>query len=161
MISGPIEAVAIFPKIYLWSISNWRFSFFLNDPLSFSLLSTIIYMFRECNPISLKYMLCGVCYGGWFTRGPKFQVTWVQSMQFQPLRAWKLGLITSHGVPSSKFQLWRECPHGQIFFWRWGLGLVLWLGSSKKLDPTLNPSPTNFLLHKITKIQLQCWLTMF
>ena len=33
---------------------------------------------------------------------PKFQVTWGQSVQSQPLRAWKLGFITSHRVPSPK-----------------------------------------------------------
>ena len=37
-------------------------------------------------------------------------------------------------------------------FWRWGLGLVLKVGSSKKLDPTLN---TSSAMQKIIKIWLK------
>ena len=55
-------------------------------------------------------------------------------------------------VPSPKSQLWYGCLHGNTF-WRWGLGLVLRVESSKKLDPTLKPSPANILL-KIIKIWL-------
>ena len=72
---------------------------------------------------------------------PKAQVTWHQPVQFQALSAWKLRLSTSNGVPSF-VQLWHGCLQGNTF-WRWGLGLVLQVGSSKKLDPTLNPSPAN------------------
>ena len=36
---------------------------------------------------------------------PKSQVTWDQSMQSQPMRAWKLGHATSHGVPSPKYPM--------------------------------------------------------
>ena len=83
---------------------------------------------------------------------PMSQVTWHQSMQSQLLRAWKLGLTTSHRVSSPKSQVWHGWLHDNTF-WRWGLGLVLRVKSSKKLDPTLNPSSTN-VLHKITKIRL-------
>ena len=46
---------------------------------------------------------------------------------------WKLGLTTSHGIPSSKSQVWHGCLHANIF-WRRG----------KKLDPTLNTNLMNF-----------------
>ena len=45
-------------------------------------------------------------------------------MQSQPLGTWKLGLTTSHGVPTPNSQVWHECLHS-ITFWRWGSGLVL------------------------------------
>ena len=69
---------------------------------------------------------------GVFTRGPKSQVTWGQSMQSQMLRAWKWGLTSSHGVPCLKSQ-----------GWRWGSGLMLRVESSKKLAPILNTSAVN------------------
>ena len=69
------------------------------------------------------------------------QLTRGRSVQSQPLRAWKLGLTASHGFPSPKSRLWHGCLHGNTF-WRWGWGLVLGVGSSRMLDPTLNPSPT-------------------
>ena len=34
------------------------------------------------------------------------QVTWGQYVQSQPLRVWKLGLATSHGVPRPKYLVW-------------------------------------------------------
>ena len=56
-----------------------------------------------------------------------------QSIQSQPLRAWNLGLTTSHRVPSMAWMpTWQH-------FWRWGLGLVFRVGSRTKLDPTLMP----------------------
>ena len=36
-------------------------------------------------------------------------------MQSQPLNAWKLGLITSHGVLSPKSQVWHGYLHGNTF----------------------------------------------
>jgi hypothetical protein len=69
-------------------------------------------------------------------------VTWGQFMQFRPLRTWKLGLATSHGVPSFKSQVWHGCIHGNNV-WRRGLGLILRVGSSQKLHPTLNTRPAN------------------
>jgi hypothetical protein len=77
---------------------------------------------------------------------PKSQVTWGQPMQSQLLRAWKLGLTTSHMVPSPNSRLWHGCLHGNAF-WRLGLGLVLRFGSSKKLDPTLNRPMLGSHLH--------------
>ena len=69
----------------------------------------------------------------------------------------KLGLITSHGVPMCpKSQLWHGCLHGNTF-WRWGLGLVLKEGLSKKSDPTLNTSPANIFAWKKNKDSSQ-WL---
>jgi hypothetical protein len=72
----------------------------------------------------------------------KSQVKSCQFMQSQPLRAWKLGLTTSHIVPSPKSQLWHGCLHNNTI-WRWSLGLVLRVGLSKKLDPTLNTNLVN------------------
>ena len=57
-------------------------------------------------------------------------------MQSQPLRAWELGLNTSHGIACLKSQVWHGWLHGNTF-WSWGLGLVLRIGSSKKLYPIL------------------------
>ena len=77
--------------------------------------------------------------------GPKSQFTWGQSMQFQPLRTWRLGLITSHGfqvawgrsvrsqplrawklglttslvVQDPRSQAWHGYLHGNSC-WRWG-----------------------------------------
>ena len=68
----------------------------------------------------------------------KSQVTWGQSMQSQSLRRWKLGLTTSH-----EFYVPRKtwiCLHGQHFL---KVKLVLIVELSKKLDLTLNTSPTN------------------
>ena len=63
------------------------------------------------------------------------------------LRAWKLGLITSHGVPSPKYDM--DVYMAIIF--ESDLGFVLRVGLSKKLDSTLNISPKNSL-HKIIEI---------
>jgi hypothetical protein len=57
-------------------------------------------------------------------QSPKSQFIWGQSEQSQSLRAWKLGLITSHKVPSLKSQVWHGCLHDSTFC-RWGPGLVL------------------------------------
>ena len=51
-----------------------------------------------------------------------------------PLRAWNLGLTTSHKVPS------HGCPHGNTL-WRWNSKLVLRAGPNKKLDLTSNTNP--------------------
>ena len=53
------------------------------------------------------------------------------------LRAWNLGLATSHTV-----QVQHGCLHGNTFG-RLGSGLVLRVGPIEKLDPTLNTSPAN------------------
>ena len=45
--------------------------------------------------------------------------------------------------------------HTWQHFWRRGLGLVLRVGSSKKLDPSLHTSPTICFFHKLIKIRLQ------
>jgi hypothetical protein len=66
-------------------------------------------------------------------------------MQSQSLRAWKLGLSTSHGVPSRKYDMdayMATLSGGEAW------GLCCEVRSSKKLDPTLNPSPTKHFLHK-------------
>ena len=68
---------------------------------------------------------------------PKSQVTSGQSMQSQPLIACKLGLSTSHGVPSPKYDV---DVYMATFSGCKGLGLVLRVGSSKKLDSTLKTS---------------------
>ena len=73
---------------------------------------------------------------------PYPQTSWSKSLHSQPWRVWKLGLTTSHGVPSPKSQVCHKCLHGNSFG-RQGLGLVLRAGLSKKLDPTLNVSPAN------------------
>ena len=74
-----------------------------------------------------------------------------QSVQSQQLRAWKLGLTTSHMsqvlIPS---MIWM--PTWQhILEMKLGTCVENWV--EQKLDPTLNTSPIIFL-HKIMKIQL-------
>ena len=56
-------------------------------------------------------------------------------------------------------QVWHKCLHGNTVG-RWGLGLVLWVGSRKKLGEILNTSLAN-ILHWIIKIQLWWYLTTF
>ena len=48
----------------------------------------------------------------------KSRLTLGQSVQSQLLRAWKLGLTTLHGVPSSKSPVWHGCLHGNTFWKR-------------------------------------------
>ena len=76
-----------------------------------------------------------------FTHGPKSQVTRGQSVQSQLLRAWKLGLTTSHGSQVLSPQVWHGCLHGNTF-WRWGLGLVLRVWVKQKPRPNLQHNPT-------------------
>ena len=66
------------------------------------------------------------------------------------LHAWVTPRTNSHGVPSMKCI---GCLHGKTF-WRWSLGFVLRVGSSKKPCPTLNTSPHGYF-HRTIKIQLQ------
>ena len=102
-----------------------------------------------------------------FTWSPKSQVP-RQFVQSQLFGAWKLGLATSHGVPSLKSHL-NLCNISRSEHGNWDLPLhmesqvlspswdaymatlfggeawdiLLIVGSSTKLDPTLNTSPTN------------------
>jgi hypothetical protein len=67
--------------------------------------------------------LSGWEHGSWdLSLHTRSQVTWCQSMQSQPLRAWKLGLTTSHGVPSIKSQVtWCQFVQSQpLRTWRLG-----------------------------------------
>jgi hypothetical protein len=48
----------------------------------------------------------------------------------------------------TRSQVWHGCLHDDTF-WRWGLGLVLRVGSSKMLDPTLDKSLKKILLEVI------------
>ena len=73
---------------------------------------------------------------------PNAQVTWCWCMQSRALKAWKLELTISHGVSSPNSRVWHGCLHGHTF-WRQAFGLVFKVRSSKKMDPTLNTSPTN------------------
>ena len=50
----------------------------------------------------------------------------------------------SHFTWGYKSQVWHGCLHGNTL-WRWGLGLMLRVGLSKKLDPTLYTSPVGIL----------------
>ena len=61
-----------------------------------------------------------------FTQGPKSQVTQGQSMQSQPLRPWKLGLTTSHGVPSPKSLNVNPCNLSRWDHGSWDLPLHTW-----------------------------------
>ena len=62
---------------------------------------------------------------GTFTRVLiKSRVTWDRSVQSQPLRAWKLGFTTSHGVPSTKFQFTRGRFVQSQPLRAWKLGLI-------------------------------------
>jgi hypothetical protein len=103
----------------------------------------MIFTFGSCYEIFSKvYVMRAASHG---VPSPKSQVTWGQSMQSQLLRARKLGLTTSHGVPSLKSQVWHGCLHGNTS-WRWGFVLVLGVGSSNKVDLTLNTCPVNTLV---------------
>jgi hypothetical protein len=63
-------------------------------------------------------------------------------MQSQWSRAWKLGLTTSHGVSSPKYDM---DVYMTILFGGEAHDLVLRVGLSKKLDPPLNTISENFL----------------
>ena len=63
-------------------------------------------------------------------------------MQSQLLRAWKLGLTTSHKsqVLSPNYDM---DTYMATLFGGEAKDFMLRVGSSQKLDPTLNPSPMN------------------
>jgi hypothetical protein len=93
---------------------------------------------------------CNICFviktstfairaGSHWVSSPKSQVTLSHSMQSQLLRAWELRLTTSHMVPSPNCDM----DAYMTTFLKRGWGLVLQVGLSKRLDPTLNPSPEN------------------
>ena len=69
-------------------------------------------------------------------------------MQCKPLRAWELGLITSLGSQILRPKYDMDAYYGNTF-WKGGLGLVLRVEYSQKLDPTLNTSPTNIFAQNI------------
>ena len=109
------------------------------------------------SPSHLRSILCNLnCWehGCWdFPLYTWSQILSVKSLEVIPvqsqlLRAWMLGLTTSHGVLSPKSQVWHGCLHDDTY-WRWGLGFVLRVGLSKKLDPTLNTSLSHFLHYNI------------
>ena len=75
------------------------------------------------------------------------QSLWGQSVRSQPLRSWKLGLTISHGVPSPRSQVWHGCLHIHPFG-MWGPGLVLRVGSLKKLDLKAQHKSCEFFGHK-------------
>ena len=85
---------------------------------------------------------------------PKFQFTWGQLSQSQPLRACKSGRTTSHKVPSLKSQVCHECLHGNAF-WRWDLVLLLRVELSGKPDPTCNTHPVYFFYIKQSRSHLK------
>jgi hypothetical protein len=77
-----------------------------------------------------------------------FQVLSPKSLEDNPCNlncwwhgSWDLPLHTESQVLSTKYDM---DTYRTTFFKRWGLGFVLRVGSSKKLDPTLN------------KLQVQC-----
>ena len=77
---------------------------------------------------------------GWFIWVPK-------SLEINPcnLSCWEHGswdLPFHTGSHNLKSQLWHGCLHGNTF-WRWGLGHVLRVGLSKKLDLTFHKSFIN------------------
>ena len=86
----------------------------------------------------------GTTYEGRFTRS---QVTWGQFMQSQPLESMEVGVY--HFTTGLKYDM-----DTHMAMWRWELGLVLRVRSSKKLDPSLNTSPMNIFFIKIIEIQL-------
>ena len=73
---------------------------------------------------------------------PRSQVTWGQFVQSHLLRAWKLGLTTSHIslVLSSKYDM---NAYMATILGDDARDFVLRVESSKKLDPTLNTSLVN------------------
>ena len=89
---------------------------------------------------------------------PKSQITWGQCMQFELLRAWKLGFTTSHWSPSPNPQVWHGCLHGNTF-WSEAWNKCGDLRQAYFLNiiyPILHASPEIFL-HKIIKI-VQWWM---
>ena len=73
--------------------------------------------------------------GSYMVPSLESQVTWGLYVQSHLLRAWKLGLTTLHGAQVPSMHAW------PCFL---EVRLVLRVGSSKKLDPTLKTSPTFF-----------------
>ena len=73
-------------------------------------------------------------------------------------------ILRHYMIPNPKSQVWYRSLHGNTF-WRWALGLVLRLGSSKNLDPILNTSLTNIYAQNnqaptsmiITRISMFSW----
>ena len=76
---------------------------------------------------------------GWLTRGSKSLVPSHLRLICATLAVESMEVGTQHftWIPSPKSQLCYKYLHDNTF-WRWGLALVLRVGSSKKLDPTLN-----------------------
>ena len=68
------------------------------------------------------------------------QVTWGQSMQSQPLRAWKLGFTISHVFLSLKYDM--DAYMATLIGGK-AWDLCCELDQAKRLDPNLNPSPAN------------------
>ena len=66
---------------------------------------------------------------------PKSQGTPSQSVQSQPLRARKLGLTTTHEVPSLKSPTWHGCLDGNTF---WGVRFGACVHNRVKQKTTLN-----------------------
>ena len=82
-------------------------------------------------------------------------------MQSEPLKTWKLGIITSHGIPNPKSQVptmtWM--PTWQHFLkMRPGTCVASWV--VQKARPNSQPTSCEFL-HKTIKIRLLYHLTIF
>ena len=82
-------------------------------------------------------------------------------MQSEPLKTWKLGIITSHGIPNPKSQVptmtWM--PTWQHFLeMRPGTCVASWV--VQKARPNSQPTSREFL-HKTIKIRLLYHLTIF
>ena len=116
---------------------------FLKSWISTSWFS--IFIVSKCFSLSNDNTYVRVRADSHWVPSPKSQFTWGRSVQSQLLRAWKVGLTTSHMVRSLKSQVWHGCLYGNAF-WRWGLQLVLRVGSSKKIDPTCNTSLKTFCI---------------
>ena len=111
-------------EVNMCNLSRWKHGSW-DLPLHTGPRSQVPSHLRSIHAISaVESMEVGTCHFTWVP-GPK--VTWGQSVQSRPFRAWKLGLAT---VPGPKFQVWHGCLHGGAFK-MWGLGLVSRLGSSK------------------------------
>jgi hypothetical protein len=66
-------------------------------------------------------------------------------VQSRPMRACKLGLTTSHKVPSPIYVPSLTLMPTWQHFLEWSLGLVLRVGLNKMLNPTHNTKPENLI----------------
>jgi hypothetical protein len=78
-------------------------------------------------------------------------------MQSQPLRAKKLGLITSYGSQVLRSSNYDVDAYVVTLYGCEAWDFVLRVGSSQKLDPTLNPNPTTIFAYNNQDLALMIY----